>query len=160
MGAMWKWTRKRGDKPAPFALSPASPVVSIPSMQVVPKLQWAESVRPGETYIGKSIVIKGKVSGRGNVYWDGELEGTAELQADAFVVGPAGRVRANLQAPSIVVYGRVNGDVHGFEHTELKSSAIVVGDIHTPRIAIEDGASLEGNAQVHQDLSRGTRTVA
>jgi cytoskeletal protein CcmA (bactofilin family) len=149
---MWKWTRKRGDKLAPPSLSPAPVVVDIPSLQVVPKLRWVESFRPGETYIGKSIMIKGDVSGGGNVYWDGELEGSVELQEGAFAVGPEGRVRANLQAPSIVVLGRVDGNLHSFERTELKKSAIVVGDIHTPRIAIEDGASLEGKVQVHQDL--------
>jgi cytoskeletal protein CcmA (bactofilin family) len=154
---MWKWTRKRGVRSATPSLSPALPVVNIPPLQVVPKLQWVESFQPGETYIGKSIVIKGDVSGGGNVYWDGKLEGSVELQDGAFAVGPEGRVRANLQAPSIVVQGRVNGDLHGFERTELKRSAIVVGDIHTPRIAIEDGASFEGTVQVHQDLSRQTK---
>jgi cytoskeletal protein CcmA (bactofilin family) len=156
---MWKWTRKRGAKPASPTMSPA-PVVNIPSIQVVPKLHWVESLRPGETYIGKSIVIKGDVSGGGNVYWDGELEGRVELKENAFVVGPNGRIRANLQAPSILIQGRVDGDLHGFERTELKRSAIIVGDIHTPRIAIEDGASLEGNVHVHKDRSRRTEKEA
>jgi cytoskeletal protein CcmA (bactofilin family) len=97
------------------------------------------------------------VSGGGNVYWDGELEGNVELQEDAFAVGPEGRVRANLQAHSIVIQGRVEGDIHSFERTELQRSAIVVGKIHTPCIAVEDGASLEGTVQVHQDISRQTK---
>lgn len=156
---MWKWNRKRMDKPGSPTMSVA-PVVRVPSMQVVPKLQWVESLRFGETYIGKSIVIKGDVCGSGNVYWDGELEGRVELQENAFVVGPDGRIRANLQAPSVVIQGRVHGDLYGFEHTELKRSAIVVGDIHTPRIAIEDGASLEGNVHVHKDRSRRTEKQA
>jgi len=67
------------------------------------------------------------------------------------------RVRANLQAHSIVVQGRVEGDIHGFNRTELKRSAIVVGEIHTPHIVIEDGASLERTVQVHQDISRQTK---
>jgi cytoskeletal protein CcmA (bactofilin family) len=155
---MWNWTRKRGANVVPPTLSLAHSVV--PSMQVVPKLQRVESFRRGETYIGKSIVIKGDVSGGGSVYWDGELEGSVELQEGAFAVGPEGRVRANLQACSIVVQGRVEGDIHGFERTELKRSAIVVGDIHTPRIAIEEGASLEGTVQVHQEHGQAWHGVA
>jgi cytoskeletal protein CcmA (bactofilin family) len=158
-GAMWKWTRKDENRPAPIP-SAVLPVHSIPSeesVQAVPGLQSLESFRPDVTHIGKSIMIKGDVSGGGSVYWDGELEGSVELLDGAFTVGPEGRIRANLQAHSIVVEGRVDGDLLGFERTELKKSAIVVGDIHTTRIAIEDGASLEGSVQVHQDLSRRTK---
>jgi len=66
----------------------------------------------------------------------------------------AGRIRANLQARSIVVEGRVDGNLYGLERAELKKSATVVGDIYTPRIAIEDGAFLEGDVRVHKDAPR------
>jgi cytoskeletal protein CcmA (bactofilin family) len=99
-------------------------------------------------------VIKGDVSGSGNVYLDGELEGSVELLDSALTVGPAGRIRANLQARSIVVQGRVDGNLYVIEGAELKKSATVVGDIYTPRIAIEDGAFLEGNVCVHKDTPR------
>jgi cytoskeletal protein CcmA (bactofilin family) len=102
------------------------------------------------THIGKSIVIKGDVSGSGNVYLDGELEGSVELRDGALTVGSEGRIRANLQARSIVVHGRVDGNLYGLERAELKKSATVVGDIYTPRNAIEDGAFLEGNVWVHK----------
>jgi cytoskeletal protein CcmA (bactofilin family) len=99
-------------------------------------------------------VIKGDVSGSGIVCLDGELEGGVELLDGALTIGPEGRIRANLQAPSIVVQGRVDGNLYGLERTELKKSATVVGDIYTPRIAIEDGAFLEGNALVHTNTPR------
>jgi cytoskeletal protein CcmA (bactofilin family) len=127
---------------------------SIPSqesVQTVPELQSVESLGPDVTHIGKSIVIKGDVSGGGNVYWDGELEGSVELLDGAFTVGSEGRIRANLQARSIVVQGRVDGNLYGLESAELKKSATVVGDIYTPRIAIEDGAILEGDVRVRKD---------
>ena len=144
---MWKWTRKHENKPAP-------PTRTQESVQAVPTLQSVESFRPDVTQIGKAIVIKGDVSGSGSVYWDGELEGSVELLDGALTVGPEGRIRANLQARSIVVQGRVAGNLYGLERTELKKSATVVGDIYTPRIAIEDGASLEGTVQVHKDIPR------
>jgi len=123
-------------------------------VHTVTRLQSVESLVTDVTHIGKSIVIKGDVSGGGNVYLDGELEGSVELLDGALTVGSEGRIRANLQARSIVVQGRVDGNLYGLERAELKKSATVVGDIYTPRIAIEDGAFLEGNVWVHKDTPR------
>jgi cytoskeletal protein CcmA (bactofilin family) len=152
---MWKWTQKGENRPAPMG-SPVPPVRVIPpkeSLQAVPGLQSVESSDPDVTRIGKSVVIKGDISGGGSLYLDGELEGNVELNG-SLTVGPEGRVRANLQAPSIEVQGRVEGDLYGLERAELKKSATVVGDIYTPRIAIEDGTSLTGSVHVHKDIPR------
>ncbi len=69
------------------------------------------SLGPDVTHVGESIVIKGDVSGSGNVYLDGELEGSVELLDGTLTVGSEGRIRANLQARSIVVQGRVDGNL-------------------------------------------------
>jgi len=60
---------------------------------------------------------------------DGELEGSVELPDSSLIVGSNGRIRANLLARSIVVEGRVDGNLYGAERAELKKSAAVVGDI-------------------------------
>jgi len=154
---MLKWIGKDENESAPPMPSVVSPERNIPSqesLQAVPRLQSVESFGSDVTHIGKSIVIKGDVSGGGNVYWDGELEGSVELLDGGLTVGSDGRIRANVHARSIVVQGRVDGNLYGLERAELKKSATVVGDIYTPRIAIEDGASLEGNVQVHRDTPR------
>ena len=111
-----------------------------------------ESFCPEATHIGKSIVIKGEVSGSENVYVDGELEGCVELFEGNLTVGPEGRIRANVQAHGIVVHGRVDGTLYGIKRVDLKKSAILVGDIYTPRIAIEEGASLTGSVLVKKDI--------
>ncbi len=103
---MWKWTRKDENRQAPPIPNAAFPVRSIPShesVQTTPRPQSVESLVTDVTHIGKSIVIKGDVSGSGNVYLDGELEGSVELLDGALTVGSEGRIRANLQARSIVV---------------------------------------------------------
>ena len=155
-GAMWRWTRKDENRPVPIpsAVPPVRTIPSEESVQTVPRQQSVESLRTDVTRIGKSIVIKGDVSGSGDVYWDGELEGSVELLDGSLTVGPGGCIRANLQARSIVVQGRVDGNLYGLERAELKKSATVVGDIYTPRIAIEDGAFLEGNVRVYKDIPR------
>ncbi len=153
---MWKWTQKEESRPAPMR-SPVPPMRIIPSEEslqaAVLGQQSVESSDPDVTRIGKSVVIKGDISGGGSLYLDGELEGNVELNG-SLTVGSEGRVRANLQARSIVVQDRVEGDLYGLERAELKKSATVVGDIYTPRIAIEDGTSLEGSVHVHKDMPR------
>src|SRR5580692_6508015 len=152
---MWKWTQKDENRPAPMG-SPVPPCVLFQpeeSLQAVLGLRSVESSDPDVTRIGKSVVIKGDISGGGSLYLDGELEGNVELNG-SLTVGPEGRVRANLQARSIEVQGRVEGDLYGLEHATLKKSATVVGDIYTPRIAIADGMSLEGSVHVHKDIPR------
>jgi cytoskeletal protein CcmA (bactofilin family) len=157
---MWKWTRKDQNEPVPPSgtsgtPTAAPPAIGVPSQEPVRTVltpQSVESFRPDVTHIGKSIVIKGEVSGSESVYLNGELEGSVELLDGSLTVGPDGRVRANLQARNIVVQGRVDGNLYGIERVELTKSAILVGDIYTPRITIEDGASLEGNVQIQKDV--------
>jgi hypothetical protein len=78
---MWKWTQKDENRPAPMG-SPVPPVRVIPpeeSLQAaVLGLQSVESSDPDVTRIGKSVVIKGDISGGGSLYLDGELEGNVE----------------------------------------------------------------------------------
>ena len=152
---MWKWTHQDENRQAatPGPVPPVRIIPSEESLQAVLGLQSVESSDPDVTRIGKSIVIKGDISGGGSLYLDGELEGNVELNG-SLTVGPEGRVRANLQARSIEVQGRVEGDLYGLERAELKKSATVVGDIYTPRIAIEDGMSLTGSVHANKDISR------
>lgn len=158
---MWKWTSKEERKPAPPSRAPGTPSAAPPAPRVpsrepvraVPTPQSAESFRPDVAHIGESIAIKGELSGSEDVYLDGELEGRVELLDGSLTVGPHGRIRANLQAPQILIRGQVDGNLYGGERVELKKSAILVGDIYTPRIAIEDGAYLKGNVRSQEDMA-------
>src|SRR5690348_10767746 len=110
---MWKWNRKGDNRPAPIP-SDVPPERSIPSAESEHAVlgQSVESFRPDVTHIGKSIVIKGDISGSVDVYLDGELEGSVELLEGNLTVGPDGRIRANVQARSIVVHGRIDGNLY------------------------------------------------
>lgn len=156
--AMWKWTHKDENKPEPSGVTSGRPsaapsAVSLPSQEPVQKISTPQSVddfHPDVTHIGKSIVIKGELLGGENVYLDGGLEGSIELRDGDLTVGPNGRIRASLRARNIVVQGRVNGNLHGIECVELKKSAVLVGDVCTQRIAIEEGAQLKGGVLVQK----------
>ncbi len=105
-------------------------------------------------HIGKSVVIKGELSGSEDLYVDGQVEGTIELHGNNLIIGPTGQVRANVNAKGVVVEGKLDGNIHASERTELKKSAIAVGDIITQRVAIEDGAYYKGKVDMQKDSAR------
>ncbi len=101
-------------------------------------------------HIGKSVVVKGELSGSEDLYLDGEVEGSIELRNHSLTIGPNGKVRANVQAKEVVVHGKVDGNVRGSDRVELKKSAVLNGDIATQRISIEDGAFFKGSIDIQK----------
>jgi len=113
-----------------------------------------ESSKSGEfAHIGKSVVIKGELSGSEDLYIDGTVEGTIELRGNNLVIGANGQVRGSVNGKSVVVQGKLEGNVQASERTELRKTATLVGDIFTHRIAIEEGAYLKGKVDVQKDVA-------
>jgi cytoskeletal protein CcmA (bactofilin family) len=81
------------------------------------------------------------------VYLDGEVEGTVELRECNFTVGPNGRVRGNVHVKSVVVQGKIEGDISASQRVELRNSAVVTGNIATERILMEEGAAFKGKLE-------------
>lgn len=106
--------------------------------------------RTDVAHIGKSVIIKGELSGSEDLYLDGEVEGNIDLHNHNLVIGPNGRVRANVQAKDVVIHGKVDGNVTGVDKVELKKSAQLNGDINTQRIVIEDGAFFKGAIDIRK----------
>jgi cytoskeletal protein CcmA (bactofilin family) len=104
--------------------------------------------------IGKSLVIKGELSGNEDLYIDGQIEGSIELQQNSLIVGPNGKVQAGVTAGKIVVHGTLDGNLQAADRVELKKTAMVTGDIVAPRIAIEDGAYFKGKVDVQRDATK------
>ena len=98
--------------------------------------------------IGKSVVIKGELSGSEDLYVDGQVEGTISLKNNSLTVGTHGQVKASVEAKGIVVQGKLEGNVNASDRVDLRKSAIVTGDISTQRISIEEGAYLKGKVDI------------
>jgi len=114
-----------------------------------------DTPKTGEfAHIGKSVIIKGELSGSEDLYVDGQVEGTIELQGNSLIIGPNGQVRANVNAKAVVVEGKLEGDIRASERAELKKSAIAVGDIVTQRVAIEDGAYFKGKVDIQKESAK------
>lgn len=105
--------------------------------------------------IGKSVVIKGEVSGSEDLVVDGQIEGTIDLRNHNLTVGPNGKLKANVTAKSIVVLGKVDGSMIASDRLDLRKSAIVTGDVTTQRIAIEEGAFLKGKVDIQKEAGKG-----
>lgn len=95
--------------------------------------------------IGSSIRIKGDLSGDEDLLLQGRVEGTIDLKQHAVTVGRDGQVHAQVQARSIAVEGRVEGDLLADEQVVLRSQAEVLGNIVAPRVTLEDGCKFRGS---------------
>src|SRR5437868_940687 len=110
-----------------------------------------DSARTDLANIGKSVVIKGELSGSEDLYLDGQVEGSIEMAGNRLTIGPNGKVKANVTARSAVVQGRLEGNVRASDRVDLKQSAIVLGDIATQRISIEEGAYFKGGVDIQRE---------
>jgi len=95
--------------------------------------------------IGPTLKFKGELSANEDLIIEGEIEGTIAHQDKNLTVGKEGRVKANIDARTIEVYGIVEGDIHGEDIVKLAKSADVKGNIRCARIVMEDGARFCGN---------------
>ena len=120
-----------------------------------------DTPKSGEfAHIGKSVVIKGELSGSEDLYVDGQVEGAIELRNNNLIVGPNGNVKANVSAKGVVVQGKVDGTVSATERVELRKSAVVNGDVITQRISMEEGAFFKGKIDILKEPVKAAAPVA
>jgi cytoskeletal protein CcmA (bactofilin family) len=113
----------------------------------------------GSTVIGRSVTIRGELSGKEDLYMDGVVEGTIALQEGRLTVGPNARVLADIEARDVVVYGVVEGNVHATGRIELRESAALKGDIVAGRLLIEESASMKGRVHLQDRAGAEVRTA-
>jgi cytoskeletal protein CcmA (bactofilin family) len=104
----------------------------------------------GSTVIGKSVVIRGQLSGDEDLYIDGDIEGTITLKDSGLTIGPNARVRADITVRDVTVFGHLTGNVQAAGRVDLRQSAIVNGDILAGRLCIEESAVLKGSVELKQ----------
>jgi cytoskeletal protein CcmA (bactofilin family) len=102
----------------------------------------------GSTVIGKSVIIRGELSGSEDLYVDGDVEGTITLEESRLTIGPNARVKADISVRDIVIFGQLTGNVHAQGRVDLRQSAQVKGDILAGRLSIEESAVLTGRVEL------------
>jgi len=98
--------------------------------------------------IGRSLVIKGEITGAEALYIDGRIEGKITLSDNRVTIGRNGMVQADINAREVVVMGKVNGNIECSDRVDIRSEGVVNGNVSTVRISVEDGAVLKGGIQV------------
>ena len=100
--------------------------------------------------IGKSLVIKGEVTGSESLYIDGRVEGSINLAGNRVTVGRNGVVAANINAREIVVLGKVRGNLTASDRVDIRNDGSLTGDVVASRISIEDGAFFKGGIDIRK----------
>jgi cytoskeletal protein CcmA (bactofilin family) len=113
-----------------------------------------DTARSEMSLIGESVVIRGELSCSEDLYIGGQVEGAIELKGNRLTVGPNGRVKGNVNARAAVVQGKLEGDIHASDRVDLKQSAVVVGDIATQRISIDEGAYFKGSVNIQKEAPK------
>jgi cytoskeletal protein CcmA (bactofilin family) len=110
--------------------------------------------------IGPSIQIKGELQGDEDLTIDGRVEGKIELRDHNLTIGPNGKIKADLYAKTIVIAGDVSGNAFAAERIEIAPTGKLIGDIHSPRITIADGAHFKGSVDMERAGEPGRRSPA
>jgi cytoskeletal protein CcmA (bactofilin family) len=127
---------------APLASEPAAPPRPV------------TTTTSDQATIGKSLVIKGEVTGSESLYIDGRVEGSINLSGNRVTVGRNGVVAANINAREIVVLGKVRGNLTASDRVDIRSDGSLTGDVVAARISIEDGAFFKGGIDIRKAGSK------
>ncbi len=110
--------------------------------------------------IGQSIVFKGELTGDEDLEIDGRVEGSVNLINNQLTVGANGQLQAEVNAKSIVVIGRVQGNLTASERVEIQATGIVDGDIKTPRLLVQEGAAINGRIDMSKAAASTGKPVS
>jgi cytoskeletal protein CcmA (bactofilin family) len=102
-----------------------------------------------ETIIGEGVTIKGTISFKKLLRIDGSFEGEL-LSSGKLIVGPTGRVKANIDLEEAFIAGKVTGDITVKKRLVLRGRAEVRGDITAPLLSVDEGVSIIGILSIAQ----------
>ena len=151
---MWKPTNQPtgtpNAAPEPTRPAPMPPTMSAPEPTPAAAPRNAALNTQEQATIGKSLVIKGEVTGSESLYIDGRVEGSINLAGNRVTVGRNGVVSANINAREIVVIGKVKGNLVASDRVDIRNEGSLTGDVVAQRISIEDGAFFKGGIDIRK----------
>jgi cytoskeletal protein CcmA (bactofilin family) len=104
-----------------------------------------------QAYLGKGSRVSGKLNFEGTVRVDGQVEGEISAQ-DTLVVGERAVITAQINGTTVIIRGKVTGDIHARKRVEIRAPGRLFGNIVTPSLVIHDGVIFEG----HCSMTSGT----
>lgn len=103
------------------------------------------SLAKEKSVIGKNIKFRGELIGTEDLHIEGKIEGTVLMEGQNLSIGKEGEIEANVHAQTIIINGKLTGDVLADDIIEIRSSAIVKGNLIAPRIKLDDGGKFRGS---------------
>jgi cytoskeletal protein CcmA (bactofilin family) len=153
---VWK---KEDSKPQGVTQFSTTPAGTAPAANNIPVASPAPPISAkASACISQGIKIKGEVSGKEDLFIDGQLDGKLDLGGASVTVGPNGKVKADIIAREIIVRGQVQGKLSARERVQLWSTGNVSGEVQTDRIAIEDGALLRGKVEAGKPIAKSSES--
>lgn len=147
---MWKPTNAHSSTPTPRPEPQRSHTPLAPEPQSTPRPASPAINTQEQATLGKSLVIKGEVTGSESLYIDGRVEGSITLPGNRVTVGRNGVVSANIAAREIVVLGKVRGNITASDRVDIRGEGSLTGDVVAQRISIEDGAYFKGGIDIRK----------
>jgi cytoskeletal protein CcmA (bactofilin family) len=127
-----------------------APMITPSEAPSIPRPIATTTTTSDQATIGKSLVIKGEVTGSESLYIDGRVEGSINLSGNRVTIGRNGVVAANISAREIVVLGKVRGNLTASDRVDIRSDGSLTGDVVAARISIEDGAFFKGGIDIRK----------
>ena len=100
------------------------------------------------SFLGEGTDINGEVRFSDILRVDANLSGSIISESGSLVVGEKGLIKANIEAGSVEIKGRVEGSITAKTKVEIQASGRVHGDIFTPALIIEYGAVFDGKCHM------------
>src|SRR5436190_11414192 len=152
------WKRDDTVKPTPpggpaaagTGQNPQNNINTSPAPEAARSSDQPRGMEKGPVNIGKSVVIKGELTGSEDLTIEGHVEGKIELRQNVLTIGPNGRIKAQVFAKSVIILGEVTGNVTASEKVDLRDNGSVDGDIAAPRVAIAEGAHFRGSIDMQR----------
>src|SRR6187399_2716492 len=149
------WKRDEAVKPPPSTGTPAP--THHGSEPVTNRVEAPRQQERDMVNIGKSVIIKGELSGSEDLTIEGQVEGKIELRQNILTIGPNGKIKAQVFAKTVVVQGEVTGNITATERVDIRDAGSVDGDLSAPRIAIADGAHFRGSIDMQKTPGSSTK---
>jgi cytoskeletal protein CcmA (bactofilin family) len=99
-------------------------------------------------WIGQGVTVEGRIVSNQDIRIDGHVQGSIEVGQHELHLGAGAELKADVNARSVLVGGRIEGDVTATERIQIQSTGVLLGDVVAPRLIIQDGGMLRGKADV------------
>jgi cytoskeletal protein CcmA (bactofilin family) len=108
--------------------------------------------------IGEGSIFEGKFYINGSLQIDGRFEGDIRTD-DQVLVGETGKVKTDIVARRVIVAGTVIGNIEAEEEVHLLTTGRVLGNIHAPKVNVEDGVIIEGEVSISAGQKKDVKRV-